>query len=63
MAPEVGLLLPCNVTVSLVDEDTVEVSIIDPLIMLSIIASPGLRAVAEEAHARLARVLAALQTS
>src|SRR5512144_2030402 len=32
--PEVGLLLPCNVTVSYVEDNVTEVAIVDPLSML-----------------------------
>jgi uncharacterized protein (DUF302 family) len=62
-APEVGLLLPCNVTVSYVADDVTEVSIIDPLSMLGFVQHPDLEPVAEEARARLDRVAAALQSS
>lgn len=55
-APEVGLLLPCNVTVSQVENGQVEVSLIDPLSMLSMIDHAELKAVAGEAQARLKRV-------
>ncbi|MEW5989050.1 MAG: DUF302 domain-containing protein [Chloroflexota bacterium] len=58
---EVGLLLPCNV---IVYEDEVEggsvVSIVDPLAMLGVVANAGLTPIANEARARLERVLAAL---
>ncbi len=60
-APEVGLLLPCNVTVSEVEPGTVEIGIIDPLMMLGVVDRPELGAVAEEARARLERVAAALK--
>jgi uncharacterized protein (DUF302 family) len=60
IAPEVGLLLPCNVTVSLGD-DGVEISLVDPLGMLGVVVNPELKPVAEEARARLNRVAAALQ--
>ena len=60
-APEVGLLLPCNVTVSYVEDNLTEVAIIDPLSMLGIVNHPDLEPVAEEARARLDRVAAALQ--
>jgi len=62
-APEVGLLLPCNVTVSYVEDGVTEVSIVDPLSMLGFVNHPDLEAVAEEARARLDRVAAALQES
>ena len=60
--PEVGLLLPCNVTVSYVEENVTDVAIIDPLSMLGFIRHPDLEPVAEEARARLNRVAAALQS-
>ncbi len=59
-APEVGLLLPCNVTVSYVADDLTEVALVDPLSMLSIVDNPDLKAVADEAHTRLSRVAASL---
>ena len=59
-APEVGLLLPCNVIVYQVENDMVEVSLIDPIAMLGVLSHPQLQTVAEDAHARLSRVAAAL---
>ena len=60
-APEVGLLLPCNVVVAQVEEGVTEVSLVDPLAMLGVVAYADLRTVAEEAAARLDRVAASLQ--
>lgn len=60
-APDVGLLLPCNVTVSQVDEGRVQVAIVDPLMMMSVVPNSDLSAIAEEARARLSRVIAALE--
>lgn len=60
-APEVGLLLPCNVTVRQITEDTVEVALVDPLMMLGVVNNPALKAIAEEAGAKLARVAEALR--
>ncbi len=60
-APEVGLLLPCNVTISYVEENVTDVSIVDPLSMLGFVQHPDLEPVAEEARARLNRVAQALQ--
>lgn len=59
-APEVGLLLPCNVTVSLVEDGIVDVSLVDPLAMLGVIENKDLAAVAQEARQKLERVGAAL---
>ncbi|MBP7999259.1 MAG: DUF302 domain-containing protein [Chloroflexi bacterium] len=61
VAPEVGLLLPCNVTVAQGENGVVEVSLVDPLMMLGAAADPALDAIAQEAHERLARVAAALR--
>ncbi len=60
-APEVGLLLPCNVTVSQIDDATIEVSLIDPLAMLGVVNNPEMEAIAAEARQRLERVAASLK--
>ena len=59
-APQVGLLLPCNVTVAETTPGQVEVALVDPLSMLGVIDDPNLQPVAEEARLRLERVAAAL---
>ena len=59
-APEVGLLLPCNVTVAQAEAGGTEVALVDPLAMLSVIDNPALQGVADEAAARLQRVAEAL---
>ncbi len=61
-ASETGLLLPCNVTVSQVEEGLVEVSLVDPLAMLGVVANPALEPIAAEARSRLDRVAAALRS-
>jgi uncharacterized protein (DUF302 family) len=61
-AAEVGLLLPCNVTVAQAEDGNgVIVSLVDPLAMLGVVANPALKPVAEEAAARLGRVADALR--
>lgn len=60
-APEVGLLLPCNVTVRQLEDGKIEVALIDPLMMLGVVQNPALASVAEEARARLERVAQALK--
>lgn len=63
--PELGLLLPCNVTLREGPEG-VQVMAVDPELMLGVVgANPALAAVAVEAAARLRRVVASLgnQTS
>jgi uncharacterized protein (DUF302 family) len=58
---ELGLLLPCNVIVYEDDSSLGSVvSIIDPIVMLSVGINPDLAAVSEEASARLRRVQSAL---
>jgi uncharacterized protein (DUF302 family) len=61
-APEVGLLLPCNVTVRQLENGDVEVALIDPLIMLGVVVNSAVQPVADEAKARLGRVAASLLT-
>ena len=56
---DLGLLLPCNVIVHAHDGGT-KVSIVDPASMLGVVANPALRAIADEAKARLERVVIAL---
>ncbi|MGD8485224.1 MAG: DUF302 domain-containing protein [Chloroflexota bacterium] len=59
--PQVGLLLPCNVIVYEDDDGAGStVSVVDPLGMLGDIDTPELRAVADDAHARLSLVAEAL---
>jgi len=59
--PDVGLLLPCNVTVYEEGEETV-ISAVNPMAMLDIIKDDEVvRNVAAEASARLERVIASLK--
>ena len=59
-ASEIGLLLPCNVTVQDADGGA-EVSIISPRAMFQVLDAEGLEPVVDEASERLAKVLAALR--
>jgi uncharacterized protein (DUF302 family) len=61
LAPEIGLLLPCNVTVSEVAPGQIDVGLVDPTMMMSVTARPELAEVAGEARAKLERVAAALR--
>jgi len=56
---DVGLLLPCNVVVYESDEGGTEISIVDPVAMMSVVQGPELAAVAKEAAERLRRALEA----
>jgi len=59
--PSVGLLLPCNVTVSETDNGNTEVTFLDPLLMMGVAGNPDLESVAREARERLDRVVTALE--
>jgi uncharacterized protein (DUF302 family) len=61
VAPEVGLLLPCNVTLIQMDEDQVQVSAVDPLMMMSVVPNDALKLIAQEARDRLLRALQTLE--
>ena len=58
--PQIGLMLPCNVTVSEEEDGRVLVNIIDPEMMLGMIDLPALEEIACDAKERLDRVAAAL---
>ena len=58
--PSVGALLPCNVVLREDGPETI-VEAMDPIAALAIVRSPAIRAVAEEARARLERVIDSLQ--
>ena len=55
-APEVGLLLPCNVTVAANDAGGTDVAIIDPLVMLGVVQNDAVQPIAAEAREKLLRV-------
>jgi uncharacterized protein (DUF302 family) len=59
--PSVGALLPCNVVLRADGAETI-VEAMDPMAALGIVDAPGVRAIAEEAKARLARAIASLET-
>lgn len=59
--PEIGLMLPCNVTVAETDDGHTQVSLVDPMAMMGFLNSDGLADIAQEAQARLERVAEALK--
>ena len=59
--PEIGLLLPCNVTVRELPDGKIGVGFLDPQGMVQMTGNPGLAAVANDAEQRLDRVRAALE--
>ncbi|WP_427914986.1 DUF302 domain-containing protein [Ramlibacter sp. MMS24-I3-19] len=58
--PEIGLLLPCNVTVREQPDGRVVVGFLDPQTMVQLTPNPGVAAVADEAGQRLQRAREAL---
>jgi uncharacterized protein (DUF302 family) len=57
LEPSVGLLLPCNVVVRYLDEDSTIVEALDPKVMVSLTQNVGLSYVADEAGKRLTAAL------
>lgn len=55
--PSVGLLLPCNVVVRFVDENTTIVEALDPKVMVTLTGNEALSPVADDAGHRLAAAL------
>lgn len=60
-APELGLLLPCNVVVRQIEPGTVEVSLIDPMRMIDFVGKPELSELGNEARTRFERIVAAMK--
>ena len=58
--PEIGLSLPCNVTVRDEADDKVIIGFLDPHMMVQMTSNPGVASVADEACQRLRRVQSAL---
>lgn len=61
--PEIGLLLPCNVTVRDEADGTVSIGFLDPQTMVQMTSNPGVASVADEAGERLRRVQSALASA
>lgn len=61
--PEIGLLLPCNVTVREDDDGKVSVGFLDPQMMVQMTGNPALASVADEAGERLRRAQSALASA
>jgi uncharacterized protein (DUF302 family) len=59
--PEVGVLLPCNVTVSVEDGRTV-VRAMDPGAVMGLVAAPELAAIGQEIGAKIRRVVEACRS-
>jgi uncharacterized protein (DUF302 family) len=59
--PQVGLLLPCNVTVAQINDDEVKVSFLDPMLMMGVAGEPSLQSVAKIAKEKLLRAAATME--
>lgn len=59
--PDIGLLLPCNVVVRVVGGAT-RVEFADPIAILGVVRNPALDQLAQDARARLLRVVQRLET-
>lgn len=55
-----GALLPCNVVVRATDDNTTVISFMNPQAILSLVNNDAVSPIADDAHARLTRVAAAL---
>ena len=62
-APEVGLLLPCNVTVAANEAGGTDVAIIDPVLMLGVVQNDALKPIADQVREKLLRVAASLKNA
>jgi uncharacterized protein (DUF302 family) len=58
--PAIGLLLPCNVVVRALDENTTRVEAMDPDVMVTMTNNPNLAPVAAEARVRITAALESL---
>ena len=58
--PDIGLLLPCNVVVREMADDSLVVGFMDPVAVLQMTSNPDVTKVAHEVHERLQRVKALL---
>ena len=60
LEPSIGLLLPCNVVVRSLDDDTTLIEALDPKVMVLLTGNEALSSIADDAGQRLAAALNAL---
>lgn len=58
--PQIGTLLPCNVTIREVGEGNFEVAIMDPAVAMSMVENPMIEPLAGEVREKLVRMLESL---
>ena len=58
--PDIGLLLPCNVVLRQLQDDSVKVAFMDPAAVLTLVPREGVADLAAEVRQRLERVREAL---
>jgi uncharacterized protein (DUF302 family) len=61
--PSIGLLLPCNIVVRYLEDDSTIVEALDPKVMVTMTHNDALSSVADEAGHRLAAALATLTSA
>lgn len=59
--PRIGVMLPCNVILRALEDDTVEVAAVDPVASMQAIANPELQEVAGQVREKLRRVVDSLE--
>jgi len=58
--PQIGLMLPCNVVVQQMNDNTVEVSAVDPAASMQAVENDRLAGIAVEVQQRLKKIIASL---
>jgi uncharacterized protein (DUF302 family) len=61
IAPQIDVVMPCNVAVSQLQDDRVAVRIVSPLVTCGLTTESYLKPIAEELNQRLERIIAVLQ--
>ncbi|GMT46149.1 MAG: hypothetical protein IEMM0006_1981 [bacterium] len=56
----IGILLPCNVVVQELGEGRIEIDIIDPLVAMQVVENEAMKAIANEIHVKLEKVINSL---
>ncbi len=54
---KIGILLPCNVVIQQIDEETTEVAFVNPVTAMHSVDNPEMKKIAEEIYEKLSRAL------